>query len=50
MHIERIGQLSISVNESQKFAENNAQMLQTQLVGIENMGGNFKKLQEDMVN
>ena len=25
-------------------------MLQTLLVGIENMGENFKKLQEDMVN
>ena len=47
---ERIDKLSISVNESQKSAQNNAEMLQTLLVGIKNMGKNFKKLQEDMVN
>ena len=47
---ERINKLSISVNESQKSAQNNAEVLQTLLVGIENMGENVKKLQEDMVN
>ena len=40
--IERIDKLSISVNESQKSAQNNAEVLQTLLVGIENMGENFK--------
>ena len=39
---ERIDQLSISVNDSQKSAQNNAEMLQTLLVGIENMGENVK--------
>ena len=38
------------MNESQKSAQSNAEMSQTLLVGIENMGENFKKLQEDMVN
>ena len=47
---DRIDKLSISVNESQKSAQNNAEVLQTLVVGIENMGENFKKLQEDMVN
>ena len=47
---ERIDKLSISMNESQKSAQNNAEALQTLLVGIENMGENFKKVQEDMVN
>ena len=46
---ERIDKLSISENESQESAQNNAEMLQTVLVGIENMGENVKKLQEDMV-
>ena len=48
--IERIDKFSISVNESQKSAQNNAEMLRTLLVGIENMGEKLKKLQEDMVN
>ena len=35
---KRLDKLSISMSESQKSAQNNAEMLQTLLVGIENMG------------
>ena len=38
------------MNESQKSVQNNAEMLQILLVGIENMGENVQKLQEEMVN
>ena len=36
------------MKKPQKAAEDNAEMLQNLLVGIENMGENFKKLREDM--
>ena len=44
----RIDQLSDSVKQSQKTAQDNAEMLQTILVGMENLGENFKQLQENM--
>ena len=41
---ERIDKLSESVIQSQKTAKDNAEMLQTILVGMENLGENFKQL------
>ena len=38
----RVDQLSDSVKQSQKTAQDNAEMLQTILVGMENLGENFK--------
>ena len=46
---ERIDKLSESVSKSQKSAQDSAELLQTLLVAMENMGDNFKKLREDMV-
>ena len=40
----RIDQLSEIVNQSQKTAQDNADMLQTFLVRMDNLGGNFKQL------
>ena len=45
---ERIDKLSESVIQSQKTAQDTAEMLQIILVGMENMGKNFKQLQENM--
>ena len=41
--------LSTAVTESQKEAQNNAEVLQNLLVGIENLGENFKCMQEEIV-
>ena len=46
---DRINQLSETVLESQKATQTNAEPLHSLLVGIENLGDNFKKMQEDMV-
>ena len=46
---ERMGQLSATVVESRKEAQTNAEVLQNLLVGIENLGANFKHMQEKMV-
>ena len=46
---DRIHQLSETVLESQKATQTNAETLHSLLVGIENLGDNFKKMQEDMV-
>ena len=48
MQSTRIDAVNESVKKPQKVAEDNAELLQNLLVGIENMGGNFKKLREDM--
>ena len=40
--------ISLPTNKSQKPAEQNAELLQNLLVGIENMGENFKQLRTDM--
>ena len=45
---ERMDLISESASKSQKTAEQNAELLQNLLVGIENMGGNFKQLRTDM--
>ena len=44
----RIDQLSESVSESQKPAQANADLMQTLLVGMENLGEHFKQLQADL--
>ena len=44
----RIDQLSESVRESQKTAQANADLVQTLLVGMENLGEHFKQLQADL--
>ena len=44
----RMDQLSESVNESQKTAQANAELMQTLLVGMENLGEHFKQLQADL--
>ena len=44
----RIDVMNESIKKSQKAAEDNAELLQNLLVGIENMGENFEKLREDM--
>ena len=46
---ERMDQLSAIVVESRKEAQTNAEVLQNLLVGIENLGENFKNMQEEMV-
>ena len=46
--IVRIDQLSQSVSESQKTAQANADLMQTLLVGMENLGEHFKQLQADL--
>ena len=46
---DRIHQLSETVLESQKATQTNVETLHNLLVGIENLGDNFKKMQEDMV-
>ena len=48
MQSNRIDIMNESVKKSQKVVEDNAELLQNLLVGIENMGENFKKLREDM--
>ena len=45
---ERIDKLSQSVIESQKNVKDTAETMQTILVGMENLGENFKQLQESM--
>jgi len=45
---ERIDKLSESVIQSQKTAQDTAEMLQTILVGMENLGENFKQQHENM--
>ena len=44
----RMDQLSKFVNETQKTAQANAEQMQTLLVGMENLGEQFKQLQEDL--
>ena len=44
----RIDQLSDSVNQSQKTAQDTAELMQTLLVGMENLGEHFKQLQADI--
>ena len=46
---DRIDKLSETVLESQKATHTNAETLHSLLVGIENLGDNLKKMQEDMV-
>ena len=46
---DRIHQLSETMLESQKATQTNAETLHSLLVGIENLGDNFKKMHEDMV-
>ena len=46
---ERMGQLSATVVESQKSAQTNSEVLQNLLVGIENLGENFKAMQAEMI-
>ena len=48
MQSNKIDVMNESVKKSQKAAEDNAELLQNLLVGIDNMGDNFKKLREDM--
>ena len=45
---ERIDKLSESVNQSQKTVQDTAELVLTILVGMENLGENFKQLQENM--
>ena len=45
---ERIDKLSESVNQSQITVQDTAELVQTILVGMENLGENFKQLQENM--
>ena len=44
----RIDQLSDSVKQSQKIVQDTAELMQTLLVGMENLGEHFKQLQADM--
>ena len=44
----RIDQLSDSVNQSPKIAQDAAELMQTLLVGMENLGEHFKQLQADL--
>ena len=44
----RMDQLSESVNESQKTTQANAELMQTLLAGMENLGEHFKQLQADL--
>ena len=44
----RIDQLSDSVKQSQKTAQETAELMQTLLVGMENLGEHFKQLQAEM--
>ena len=44
----RIDQLSETVNQFQKTTQDNADTLQTLLVGMENLGEHFKQLQADL--
>ena len=46
---DRIDKLSETVLEGQKATQTNVETLNSLLVGIENLGDNFKKMQEDMV-
>ena len=46
---DRIDKLSETVLEGQKATQTNVETLNSLLVGIENLGNNFKKMQEDMV-
>ena len=48
VQVERIYILSESVMKSQKIAQDNADMLQTLLVGMENLGENFKQFRGNM--
>ena len=45
---ERIDKLSESVIESQKNVKDTAETMQPILVGMENLGENFKQLQESL--
>ena len=47
-HNERINQLSDSVTQSQRTAQDISKLMQTLLVGMENLGEYFKQLQADM--
>ena len=46
---ERMDQLTATVVESQKSAQTNSEVLQNLLVGIENLGENFKTMQAEMI-
>ena len=46
---ERMDQLASTVAESQKSAQTNSEVLQNLLVGIENLGENFKTMQSEMI-
>ena len=47
-HNVRIDQLSDSVKQSQETAQETAELMQTLLVGMENLGEHFKQLQTEM--
>ena len=47
---ERIDKLSETMLESEKATQTNVETLNSLLVGIEILGDNFKKMQEDMVS
>ena len=44
----RIDAVSESVHEARKTTQDNAELLQTLLVSIENLGENFKQMREEM--
>ena len=44
----RIDAVSESAHEAHKTAQDNAELLQTLLVSIENLGENFKQMREEM--
>ena len=46
---DRIDKLSETVLEGHKATQTNVETLNSLLVSIENLGGNFKKMQEDRV-
>ena len=47
---ERIDNVNVAVERGQKAAEDNSEMSQNLLIGMENMGDSIKQLREEMVN
>ena len=47
---QRVDVINESVQKVQKETANNSEVLQTLLVGMENLGDNFKQLREEMFN
>ena len=45
---QRMDELNESVQKAQKVTVDNAELLQNLIVGMENLGENFKKLRKDM--